>query len=84
MALVVADGGSLYWNPHPDDDPMGMITDELIPRLRARGLGAGVMVLAGRLPSTATLHISPGCHHTAFFTQQQLPSLRFLGDHLGA
>jgi pimeloyl-ACP methyl ester carboxylesterase len=172
MALVVADGGSLYWNPHPGDDPMGMITDELIPRLRARGLGAGrrsigligismggygallltekrrdlfaataaispaiwtsyaearaanpvafasaadfadddvithvaqlagvpvriasgasdpfhpgVMALASRLPATASVHISPGCHDTAFFTQQQLPSLRFLGQHLGA
>jgi hypothetical protein len=34
MALVAADGGGLYWNPHPGDDPMGMIVDELIPMCR--------------------------------------------------
>ena len=170
MALVVADGGSLYWNPHPGDNPFGMVADELIPRLRAHGLGAtprsigligismggygallltekrpdlfaataaispaiwttyeqarqanpnafasaadfeadnvianarrlaatpvriasgsadpfhpGVLALAAQLPSTASLHITPGCHDTSFFAQQQLPSLEFLGKHL--
>ncbi len=38
----------------------------------------GVMVLAARLPSSATLHIGPGCHDVSFFNQQQLPSLQFL------
>ncbi|HWD64856.1 MAG TPA: alpha/beta hydrolase-fold protein [Solirubrobacteraceae bacterium] len=172
MALVVADGGSLYWNPHPGDDPMRMITDELVPRLRARGLGAGarslgiigmsmggygalllsekrpdlfsaaaaispaiwtsyaearaanpaafasasdfarddvithagrlagipvriasgasdpfhpgVLALAPHLPASASLQIPPGCHNTSFFSEQQLPSLQFLGRHLSA
>ena len=39
MALVTVDGGGGYWHPHPRDDPMGMVVDELIPMLRARGLG---------------------------------------------
>jgi pimeloyl-ACP methyl ester carboxylesterase len=41
MALVAADGGGLYWNPHPGDDPMAMLVDELIPMCRKRGLGVG-------------------------------------------
>jgi pimeloyl-ACP methyl ester carboxylesterase len=39
MALVAVDGGGLYWNPHPGDDPMAMIVDELIPMCRRLGLG---------------------------------------------
>lgn len=39
MALVTVDGGSGYWNAHPGDDPMGMLTRELIPMCRRRGLG---------------------------------------------
>lgn len=39
MALVSVDGGGLYWNPHPGDDPMGMVVDELIPMCRRLGLG---------------------------------------------
>jgi enterochelin esterase-like enzyme len=41
MAIVAADGGGGYWNPHPGDDPLAMIIDELIPRCQARGLGRG-------------------------------------------
>jgi enterochelin esterase-like enzyme len=41
MAMVAADGGSGYWNPHPGDDPMGMVIDELIPMCQGRGLGRG-------------------------------------------
>ena len=31
MAMVTVDGGGGYWNPHPGDDPMAMVIDELIP-----------------------------------------------------
>lgn len=40
MALVTVDGGRGYWNPHPGDDPLGMLTGELIPMCQRRGLGA--------------------------------------------
>ena len=39
MALVSVDGGGLYWNPHPGDDPMAMIVSELIPMCQRLGLG---------------------------------------------
>jgi pimeloyl-ACP methyl ester carboxylesterase len=39
MALVTVDGGGGYWNPHPGDDPMAMVIDELIPMCQAMGLG---------------------------------------------
>ena len=39
LALVSVDGGGLYWNPHPRDDPMAMLVDELIPMCRRLGLG---------------------------------------------
>lgn len=39
MALVSVDGGGLYWNPHPGDDPLAMIVSELIPRCQRLGLG---------------------------------------------
>jgi S-formylglutathione hydrolase FrmB len=39
MALVTADGGGGYWNPHPGDNPQAMLTDELIPMCQRRGLG---------------------------------------------
>jgi S-formylglutathione hydrolase FrmB len=39
MALVTVDGGNGYWTPHPGDNPMAMVTDELIPLCQRRGLG---------------------------------------------
>src|ERR1039458_1744395 len=40
VALVAPDGGRLYWNPHPGDNPMAMIVDELLPICQRLGLGA--------------------------------------------
>lgn len=40
LAMVTVDGGGLYWNPHPLDDPLGMVVNELIPLCRQHGLGA--------------------------------------------
>jgi len=40
MAMVTVDGGGGYWNPHPLDDPLGMVVHELIPLCRRHGLGA--------------------------------------------
>jgi pimeloyl-ACP methyl ester carboxylesterase len=39
MAAVAVDGGGLYWNPHPGDDPMAMVVNEVIPRCQRLGLG---------------------------------------------
>jgi len=39
MAMVTVDGGNGYWNPHPGDDPMAMVVDELIPFCQRKGLG---------------------------------------------
>ena len=39
MAMVTVDGGGGYWNPHPGDDPLAMVVEELIPFCRARNLG---------------------------------------------
>jgi enterochelin esterase-like enzyme len=39
MAMVTVDGGGGYWNPHPGDNPMGMVIDELIPFCQGAGLG---------------------------------------------
>jgi predicted esterase len=40
MAMVTVDGGNGYWNPHPGDNPMAMVIDELIPLCQSRGLGS--------------------------------------------
>ncbi len=39
MAMVTVDGGGGYWTPHPGDDPMGMVVDELIPLCQRLDLG---------------------------------------------
>jgi enterochelin esterase-like enzyme len=59
VAMVTVDGGNGYWNPHPGDDPMAMVTGELIPRCQRLGLGAGPA--AGRAPRRiAVMGISMG------------------------
>lgn len=40
MAMITVDGGGGYWNPHPGDDPMAMVVDELVPMCRRMNLGA--------------------------------------------
>lgn len=65
VALVAADGGNGYWHRHGADDPLRMLTDELIPMCQSLGLGAtprsigalgismgafGALVLAERNP----------------------------------
>jgi pimeloyl-ACP methyl ester carboxylesterase len=170
MAIGVVDGGGLYWNAHPGDDPMRMLTDEFFPLCKKHGLGSsshgigalgismggygalllaekhpdlvsavaaispaiwttydqadavnsqafadaaafasndvithasrlagvpirivsgsddpfhpGVTTLAERLPASAQVQISPGCHDDSYFSQQQLPSLQFLARHI--
>jgi len=75
MALVTVDGGTGYWNPHPGDNPQAMLTDEVIPLCRGRGLGGargvgvmgvsmggyGALLLAEKFPGliSAAAAISP-------------------------
>jgi enterochelin esterase-like enzyme len=39
IAMVTVDGGNGFWTPHPGDNPMAMVIDELIPLCQRRGLG---------------------------------------------
>ncbi len=39
MAMVTVDGGTGYWNPHPEDNPMDMVVSELIPMCQRMNLG---------------------------------------------
>jgi S-formylglutathione hydrolase FrmB len=39
MAIATADGGNGYWHPRRGDNPMAMITNELIPMCQRLGLG---------------------------------------------
>jgi len=170
LALVTVDGGTGYWNAHPGDDPMGMLTGELIPLCQRRGLGGaphrigamgismggfgalllaekhpdlisavavispavwtsyaqaravnpgayaaaadfaaddavthasaladkpvriasgfddpfrpGVEALVQKLPKDAVVEFAKGCHDGSFFTEQEPPSLAFLGSHV--
>jgi S-formylglutathione hydrolase FrmB len=172
IALAAPDGGNLYWNPHPGDDPMAMLVDEFVPLCRSRGLGRapgsvaatgismggygvlllaerhprllsavaaispavftsytqaigadadayasprdfaaddvvahagrlagtpvriasgdsdpfhpGVEALASRLPVSADVTFTSGCHDGAFFAAQRSESLDFIAGHLGA
>ena len=44
----------------------------------------GVVALLGKLPPTAVVDISAGCHTGPFFRAQEPPSLAFLARYLAA
>jgi S-formylglutathione hydrolase FrmB len=67
MALVTVDGGAGYWNPHPGDDPMGMVVDELIPMCQRLGLGRGAR-------SIGTMGVSMG-GYGALLLAEKFPAL---------
>ncbi len=68
MAMVTVDGGTGYWNPHPRDDPMAMVIDELIPMCQHIGPGR-----QGR-SSIGTMGISMG-GYGALLLAEKFPSL---------
>jgi S-formylglutathione hydrolase FrmB len=47
FALAGPDGGGGYWHPHATDDPLGMLLDEFLPLLAARGLRVERPAVAG-------------------------------------
>ena len=63
MAAVAVDGGDLYWNPHPGDDPMAMVVNELIPGCQRLGLGLGAK-------NIATIGISMGGYGALLLAEQ--------------
>ena len=67
MAMVTVDGGGGYWNPHPGDDPMAMVVDELIPMCRRMGLGVAPQTIG-------TMGISMG-GYGALLLAEQYPEL---------
>ena len=63
MAMVTVDGGGGYWNPHPGDDPMGMVFHELLPRCQERHLGVAPNKIA-------TMGISMGGYGAILFAER--------------
>ena len=48
LAAVTVDGGDTYWHKRADgDDPVGMITQEVLPRLAAAGLRTARIAIIG-------------------------------------
>jgi S-formylglutathione hydrolase FrmB len=47
FAIAAPDGGGGYWHPHAEDDPLGMLVDEFLPVLAARGLRTDRVAVAG-------------------------------------
>jgi pimeloyl-ACP methyl ester carboxylesterase len=47
FALAGVDGGGAYWHPHAADDPLGMLVDEFLPLLAARGLDTSRVAVCG-------------------------------------
>jgi enterochelin esterase-like enzyme len=71
MAMVTVDGGNGFWTPHPGDNPMAMVIDELVPlgrpahRIGTMGIsmgGYGALLFAEKYPRliSAVAAISPG------------------------
>ena len=70
FAVIAVDGGGTYWHRRADgDDPLGMISHEVLPRAAARGLavarigiigysmgGYGALLLAERLGAGSSRH----------------------------
>ena len=52
-----------YWNPHPGDDPMGMVVNELIPLCRRLGLGRSP-------PPSSVLGTSMGGYGAILFAEK--------------
>jgi pimeloyl-ACP methyl ester carboxylesterase len=63
MALISVDGGGGYWNPHPGDNPIAMVFDEVIPMCQERGLGR-------RPNSIGTMGISMGGYGALLFAEK--------------
>jgi pimeloyl-ACP methyl ester carboxylesterase len=63
MALVTVDGGWGYWHPHPTDDPLAMVTEELIPMCQSKDLG----VIPG---SIGVMGISMGGYGALLFAER--------------
>jgi enterochelin esterase-like enzyme len=63
MAMVSVDGGGGYWNPHPGDNPMAMVIDELIPFCQRLGLGRAPQPIA-------TMGISMGGYGALLFAEK--------------
>lgn len=62
LALVSVDGGDRYWHPRADgDDPLAMITDELLPR---------VGELGARVDRIATMGYSMGGYGSLLMARQ--------------
>jgi enterochelin esterase-like enzyme len=47
FVIAAVDGGNGYWHPHAGDDPLGMLVDEFLPLLAARGLDTDRAAVAG-------------------------------------
>ena len=66
LAMVAVDGGGGYWNPHPGDNPMAMMIDEVISMCQKMGLG--------RLPQKiGTMGISMGGYGALLLAEKHPP-----------
>jgi hypothetical protein len=63
IALIAVDGGNLYWHPHPGDNPMAMLIEEVIPMCQRLGLGR-------RAGSIGAIGISMGGYGTILLAEK--------------